>query len=194
MNFTEIIYGILFEPVATLRYLAENKPLAQGLIVFLSVLIFNIIMGQGNAALGEEMQALDIPFQLGWFINIVAGIFSFIMLFVIAAVFSLLGELIYGKSNAAGLLVCFAFVSIPGVLGPALQYVSSLAGIEWLAVFLSLAVGIWVLVLQVLALREALGINTGQAIIIFLLPLAVVIGLIILVGVTAVFLMPLANF
>lgn len=194
MNFTEIIYGILFEPVATLRYLAENKPLAQGLIVFLSVLIFNIIMGQGNAALGEEMQALALPFQLGWFINIVAGMLSFIMLFVIAAVFSLLGEIIYGKSNAVGLLVCFAFVSIPGVLGPALQYVSSLAGIEWLAVILSLTVGIWVLVLQVLALREALGINTGQAIIIFLLPLAVVIGLIILVGVTAVLLMPLANF
>lgn len=194
MSFTEIIYGILFEPVPTLRYLAENKPLVQGLIVFLSVLIFNIIMGQGNAALGEEVQALTIPFQLGWFINIVAGIFSFIMLFVMAAVFSLLGELFYGKGNAAGLLVCFAFASIPGVLGPALQYVSTLAGIEWLAVFLSLAVGIWVLVLQVLALREALALDTGQAVIVFLIPLAIVIALLILFGVAAVAFMPLANF
>ncbi|MBO8157949.1 Yip1 family protein [Thermosyntropha sp.] len=180
MSFTEIIYGILFEPVKTLRYLAENKPLGQGLLVFLVVLIFNIIVGQGNSNLSYELSNLSLPVQIGWFISVITGIISFFMLFISAALLSLIGEIIYRKSNAVGLLTCLSFASIPGVLGPALEYLFSLAGIQWLAILISLAVGIWVLVLQVLAVREALLIDTGKAIIVMLIPFVVLIALAVL--------------
>jgi len=91
--------------------------------------------------------------------------------------------LLFNKTNASGLLVCFSFAALPGILGPALYYSASIIGLPWLGITCSIVVGVWLLVLQILSLTEALDISVGQAIALFILP-----GLLILVGLVVIIL------
>jgi len=168
---TEIIYGIFFQPVSTLRYLKKGKPLLGGLLLFFCVILLNMIINRGLGILESQKMALAINADLFWIWVLLGPIFSLIILFIMAGLSSLLSEVVYGKANAVGLLVCLSFASVPGVLGPPLQYAAVLLGLSGLASFVALGVFVWVMVLQVLSLREALALQTGQAIFIYLLPL-----------------------
>lgn len=170
MSLIDIIYGIFFEPVPTLQYLAREKPLLPGLLVYLVVFVFNLIINRGLTTLDSEIASFIPNANLMWVIAGLGVILSFFMLAITAGLFSLLSEIFYQRGNASGLLVCLSFAVIPGVLGPPLQYGATLLGISWLGVICSLLAVIWVLVLQVLSLREALELQTGQAILLFILP------------------------
>lgn len=170
MSLIDIIYGIFFDPVPTLQYLAREKPLLPGLLVYLVVFIFNIVINQGLTTLDSEIAGFIPDGNLIWVFAGMGIILSFFILALTAGLFSLLSEIFYQRGNASGLLVCLSFAVIPGVLGPPLQYGATLLGVSWLGVVLSLLAIIWVIVLQVLSLREALEIQTGQAILLFILP------------------------
>jgi hypothetical protein len=170
MSLIDIIYGIFFEPVPTLQYLAREKPLLPGLLVYLVVFVFNLIINRGLTTLDSEIASFIPNANLMWVIAGLGVVLSFFMLAITAGLFSLLSEIFYQRGNASGLLVCLSFAVIPGVLGPPLQYGATLLGISWLGVICSLLAVIWVLVLQVLSLREALELQTGQAILLFILP------------------------
>lgn len=176
---SEILYGVLFEPRATLRRLAEERPLAHALFTFLIITIFNLVIYRG--VIFQQQFALDDIRTFLWLYQILGALFSICMLFVMAGLFSLLSELLFNKINAAGLLVCLSFASLPGVLGPALYYSSSIVGLPWLGIACSIVVGVWILVLQILSLAESLDISIGQAIALFILP-----GLLILVGLVVI--------
>jgi hypothetical protein len=186
LSLIDIIYGIFFDPVPTLKYLAREKPILSGLLVYLVVFAFNLIINRGLTTLDSEIAGF-IPD--GNFIWVFAGlgiILSFFILALSAGLLSLLSEIFYQRGNASGLLVCLSFAVLPGVLGPPLQYGATLMGVSWLGVIFSLLAVIWVLVLQVLSLREALELQTGQAILLFILPgLFVVILLLGLVFIIA---------
>ncbi|SHH07060.1 Yip1 domain-containing protein [Thermosyntropha lipolytica DSM 11003] len=187
MSFTEIVYGVLFQPVNTFRYLKEARPLGLSLLIWAAVIILSVVIGQGEAYVNNEIKSLGLPLQVAGMLNWVVGLFSFIMLFVMAGIYSLLADIIYGRNNAKGLLVCLALASLPGVLGSALSYVLALAGIKWLGMLFSLAAGMWVIVLQILALREALELTTSGALLIYFIPFIVLfifaLLLIVLIGI-----------
>lgn len=170
MSLIDIIYGIFFDPVPTLQYLAREKPLLPGLLVYLVVFIFNIVINQGRTTLDSEIAGFIPDGNFIWAFAALGVILSFFILALTAGLLSLLSEIFYQRGNASGLLVCLSFAVIPGVLGPPLQYGATLLGVSWLGVILSLLAIIWVIVLQVLSLREALEIQTGQAILLFILP------------------------
>lgn len=182
MVWSDVIYGVFFEPRATLRSLSEEKPLAPAIATFIMVAVFNLIIYRGIIL--QNDYSLDGMHNFLWLWQVFGALFSFFMLFVMAGLFSLLSELFYKKNNASGLLVCLGFASLPGVLGPPLYYGTVLMDIQWLGVICSILVGIWTLVLQVLSLREALEISTGRAVLLFLLP-----GLLIFIGVVAIIMM-----
>lgn len=182
MSLTEVIYGILFQPVNTFRYLKEAKPLGLSLVIFALVMVLGLIIGQGEASLNAEMTDLGLPASITWMINIIAAVFAFVMLFVMAGFYGLIAEIVYDKNNAKGLLVCMALSFLPALLGSAFSYVFVLASIKWLGTLFSLAAGIWVIVLQVLALREALELTTSGAIIVYLIPLLLMILLLVLLA------------
>lgn len=170
MTLTEIMYGIFFQPVYALRYLAKEKPLLKGLMVFFCVVLLNMIINRGLGIIESEQLVSALNLDILWFWGLLGAVFSVVPLFVMAGLSSLLSEVIYKKSNASGLLVCLSFASVPGALGPPLQYAAILLGLSGLGTLFSLLALVWVLVLQVLSLREALVLQTGQAIFIFLLP------------------------
>lgn len=171
MTFTELIYGILFQPSSTLRYLGEEKPLGKAILVFIIVLLFNAIIGQETHIIDPTETAQLVPREMMWVFNFIIGIMSFVMLFLMAGLFSLLGDIIYSRENAKGLLACLAFATVPGVLGPPLQYLAFAAGMVWLGLVISLGIAMWLIVLQVISIREGLLVDTGQAVVIFIIPL-----------------------
>jgi len=177
---SEILYGVLFEPRVTLRRLSEERPLPPAITTFLMITIFNLVIYRG--LIFQQHYVLKDLGTFLWLYQIMGALFSFCMLFVMAGLFSLLSELLFNKTNASGLLVCLSFAALPGILGPALYYCASIIGLQWLGIVCSVLVGIWILVLQVLSLSEALDISTGQAVGLFILPVLLILaGLVVAV-------------
>jgi len=119
-----------------------------------------------------------VPANAVWAFNLLGAALSVVLLLSISGLLSLISEIVYGKFNAGGVLVTLCYASIPGILGPPLHYASSLAGVQWLGAVLAGLSMIWVLVLQVIGVRESLRVTTGQAILIMLLPVIVLVLLI----------------
>ncbi|MGE5389969.1 MAG: YIP1 family protein [Deltaproteobacteria bacterium] len=168
MVWSEVLYGVLFEPRTTLRSLSIERPLAPAIITFMVVALFNLTVYRG--IIFQQNYTIEDIGQFLWLYQVMGALFSFLMLFVMAGLFSLLSELLFNKTNASGLLVCLGFASLPGILGPALYFSAFIIDAQWLGVLCSVLVGIWMLVLQVLSLSEALEISTGQAVALFILP------------------------
>lgn len=185
MSITESIYGVLFEPVATLRTLADDKPYGRALLIFIAVTLLSIIFEQAINIYNNTAVMEMIPANAVWMLNLLGSILSVLLLLVISGLLSLISEIIYGKFNAGGILVALCYASIPGILGPPVHYASSLAGLEWLGSILALLAMVWVLILQVIGVRESLRVTTGQAILIMVLPglftLLIVTGLVVIV-------------
>lgn len=191
MSFTDLIYGIIFSPSKTLKMISDNKPWVQGLLVFLVVMIFNMIVNRGIYVLEKVEEVISIPSGFLWLGAFIGIIFSLIMLLVVAGLYSLLGELIYKSGNASGLLAGLSFASLPGIFGPPLQYVALLLGLNPLSALISFGITIWLLILQVIAIREALKLSTNQAVFLFIIPLIVTI---IIIGGIIAFALTLAPF
>ncbi len=186
MIWSEVLYGVLFEPRATLRSLSIERPVIPAIVTFLAVTIFNLTVYRGIIL--KQNYAINDLEQFLWLYQIMGAVFSFFMLFVMAGLFSLLSELIFNKPNASGLLVCLGFSSLPGILGPALYYSAQIIDIQWLGVLCSLVIGVWMLVLQVLSLAEALELSTGQAVALFVLPgVFAAIALVLVIAIFALF-------
>lgn len=178
MSFTESIYGIFFEPTATLRTLADKKPYGRALLIFIAVTLLNLIFQQALNVYTDNEILKMVPANAVWAFNLLGAALSVLLLLSISGLLSLISEIVYGKFNAGGVLVTLCYASIPGILGPPLHYASSLAGIQWLGAVLAGLSMIWVLVLQVIGVRESLRVTTGQAILIMLLPVIVLVLLI----------------
>lgn len=178
MSFTETIYGLLFEPVTTMHNLADHKPYGTALLVFIGVLLWSVVFEQALNVHADSQVHEMIPANAYWMFSLFGAALSLLLLMVGSGLLSLISELIYGKFNAGGILVVLCYASIPGILGPPLHYASSLAGIPWLGAILAGLAMLWVLVLQVIGVRESLRVTTGQTILIMLLPLLVSVLLI----------------
>lgn len=169
MTWSEVVYGVLFQPVNTLRYLADEKPVGRGLVIFTLVTVVNFILLRGSEGTGSD--PLSSLFRE--FFPLYATLGTFFALFVLlltAGFLSLLGELFYRRGNASGLLTCLALAVVPGLVGSALQYAMFLLDLAVLGMVISLVTIAWVMVLQVLSLRESLALTTGQAVLIYILP------------------------
>lgn len=99
----------------------------------------------------------------------------------------------YRRGNASGLLTCLALAIIPGLVGSTLQYALVLLDLALWGGVVSLVTFVWVIVLQVLSLRESLALTTGQAVLIYILPAAsfLLVALILVFAMAASF--PLAT-
>ncbi|MDD3268572.1 MAG: Yip1 family protein [Syntrophomonadaceae bacterium] len=196
MTLTEVIYGILFQPAATLSYLSREKPLKQGLIVYLIIALFNVLISQGIEALNFMESLANLPPNFIWLVSSIGVIASIIMLFFMAGFLSLISEIIYGQANGKGLLVCLSFAYLPSVLGAPLEYAALLIGMQSAAAVLPVFTLVWVLVLQVIALREALSLRSSQAVLLFILPLLILLALTIavIVAVVSIFSLPFTQF
>lgn len=163
----DTIYGLFFQPAATMRQISEDKPLVRGIILYILVSLLGVLFNQGVEASRENSMLAG---GSGWALGAFSVFFALINLFVMAGVMSLLADIIYKKSNPTGVLACFSFAALPGVLGGAVYYTFFLLGMEGVGAACLFAVSLWVLVLWVLSLRESLDLDTGQSVLLLLVP------------------------
>ena len=153
-----------------MRQLAVEKPWGSSLILYLVAIVFIMIINQGILTLKPIG---DFPPQYTWLLGLTGIIFSLLILLVSAGFFSLFSEIIYKSGNSVGLLTALSFAILPGLLGAVLQYGSAIIGMEWLGAIISSISVIWVMILQVIAIKAALDLGTGQALLVYFAPVLV---------------------
>lgn len=179
MTILDILYGLIFQPQGTMRELARTRPLMPAFLIFLGVYGANLLLQEASRSVTQAGLGM-LPAYLTWLLGSLGALASIVIWFVSAGIFSLLAELIYGYGNGKGVLACLGFAAFPGIFGPALYYASALLNMETLGLLLYALTMLWVIGLQLVAVREAFTLSTGQAVLIYFLPVALTLVIMIL--------------
>ncbi|NMD42720.1 MAG: hypothetical protein GYA86_05335 [Firmicutes bacterium] len=162
MNILELLDGVIRKPAAALNQIAREKPVGWALAIFTAVALF----GAMNADYSALEQIVEFPPP-----NIlvqVAG--SLVGLLIITGLLHLVSRLFKGSGDFWGLFSALGFAQFPAILNPVAELLKRVGGTAGavLGGVLSLGVGIWVLVLWVIALRESRSITTGESVLTYL--------------------------
>lgn len=180
ISFLEAIGGIFFQPITTLRQVGQQGHFLWGIAITLLVFLIDAILGatfvqqEFLAPFGMFDSTASIAlFNLAFF---PLGIgFSFAYGGILYAAGSLLG----GNGRFHGFYAAIALAALPSVIIAFLQPLLADGALNLLFVLLRVAILIWVIVLQVFAIRECLLLTTGKAVLIYFLPLLFLLGSII---------------
>lgn len=180
-SFIRTVQGVLLNPVGFFRELPRQGGFVPPLVfALICSVIAGVLAGIVNALVGLTFSNQGIGTVLGAlvFTIILTPIFTAIGLFVGAAIFHLLVFLLVKPSNAG-----FEATFRVGAYISATQLFSWLSGVPILGILISLAVGVYSIVLAVLGIREMHSTTTGRAVAVVLIPVVVVgiIGLLIAV-------------
>ncbi len=195
-GFLETAVSVISEPVPTMRRLTAS-PKTWWAVVLVAVL--GLLCGLAAAAQVTSTPP-DPRLDLGAGFTVAvmalaaliapAALVSFLAIWT--AFVHLSSMLLKGRASYAGLLSGFGFATVPFALAIPFQFIGAVAGVAGIALsyLISLAMAIWSLVLQVIAIRENYGFSTARAVGAFLIPLAVifVLGVLLLFLFFALFL------
>ncbi|MGM0651314.1 MAG: Yip1 family protein [Bacillota bacterium] len=188
----EWLYGVIVSPAGTLNDIAREKPVWWGLLIYLGI----SVLGSLAALFDPEVVATyeEITHQFAFSIPIIplaiGGIlFSILLLLFYVGALHLFGRLFGGSGGYWNLFSTYTFASFPGIIGvPVTALGGVLGGIgSALNSMVALGISIWVIVLQVIALRESHNLSTGMTILAYFItffllgvvPVLLVIGLVI---------------
>ena len=199
----ERIIGVIMSPRETLQQTAEAELWKEGLLIVLLVSLLKWLsklaapeqelLGQLEKFTGSSVDqfssAMDSP--IAAFFSSLSGDLIFWVLG--GLLFFLFAKLFNGKGTIPGLLAGLGYASTPYFLGAPLMAVTSLGGIAGylLSSIIGFATTIWVIVLQIIAIRESQQISTGGAIVTFIIPgiLLLLIFFLFILLITALILM-----
>lgn len=168
MGNLEIIYGLLFKPSIGIRAAAEKRPF--GLVVL--ILLFSCLAG---------MVANDLIFSIDPAIALVslsAGLglrFLFVLtgLFLLACILHFIAEGLKGEGKVSVFFILLCCSLLPGILVSPLSLAAACIKpfplkVVFYLVF-SMAIFIWTVLLQILALKEVYHLSSGRAILAYLI-------------------------
>lgn len=189
MRIYEVIYDVLFTPAEAMRRAAEEKPVGQAAIIVILIYVFSSLVNLGlvhNSEIGAYLPSMSMKASiLVWYYLLIGLPVTVILWLLGSAVYSMIGSLLFEKNNTQGLLAGMAFAMVPSLLAPPLQYIGLALEIPVLSVLTAIGLFLWTCGLQIIAVRETLDLDTGQAVTVwFILP--VVLFAIILLAVFAV--------
>ncbi|MDH7577101.1 MAG: Yip1 family protein [Bacillota bacterium] len=203
----EYITGALAAPVQTFRETAQKKWWRQGLLLVGGLALLRGLVGAATARANPPLPpglettpefprfleaALNL-LQSPLFMLIGSLLGGVLVWFLGGVIFFAIGKLFKGQGTLGGVLAGLGFAETPRLIEIPLTAVLSLLGAPGtiLGGVASFGFRIWVLVLDVLAVRESLRLGTGAATAVVLIPIALVfIGLFLLgiiLAVTAIF-------
>jgi hypothetical protein len=179
-SFISTVRALVLDPVGFFRGMARRGGFVNPLIfavicALISTLlsgIINLILSPLFAGPGDTGEALAEG-VVGFVVSLIfAPIFVVILLFIGAAITHLLVMLLVRPQNAG-----FEATFRVGAYIQALQLISWIPIIGWLVAL------VWAIVLYILGLREVHSTTTGRAALIALIPIAVILILVLLLGV-----------
>lgn len=192
----EYITGAIIAPLQTFRAAAASRLWKQGLLLVAGIGLIkgaaNVVITRSNPTLFSELATQEIPlleevrslmqspsFSLS---NAVLG--GLLFWFLAGVICYGLSKLFKGEGAIGGLLASFAFASSPSLIGSPLTALVSLLGGTGLVLgnIISFGTGLWVFILEILAVRESMRTSTGAAIIALLIGFIGYLIALILVG------------
>jgi hypothetical protein len=193
-GFLEIVYGVLFEPVRTMKKVGENPPLTAALLSFTIISLLGVVMGllafskflsQGyDAGIDQLLPGAQVLMPAGLFIGL---ILSYIKWFCYSAIINLVAELLGGRGSARGVFAAFGLAGLPLILITPFQFLAYWYGtgvpaVTALLMLVWLVLGIWSGIIFVIGIREVHMLSTGRSVLVLLIPwLALVLLLVLLV-------------
>jgi hypothetical protein len=199
----ENIFGTLCTPASTFRRMLEERtPVTIAAIV---VLIASICSGVGSILTQSAVMSMFTEFPgfepaapgfeemmfsptASIILSVVGGFISWV---VIAGILHVVAKVLGGKGAFTEMLVLMGFAMLPNIfqapIGLVVILYGGLAG-AFIAMGLGGILAIWVLILDVLAIREAHKFSTGRAIATFVLPIVVLIVLVFILIIVGIFL------
>ncbi len=187
----EWLYGVLASPVQTLNEIAREKPAGLAFVVYLGVALLvmgsNIFGDQGFAFLEETMAELGILIPVSVFIS-GAIVFAVASIFIITALLHLLARLFGGSGGYWNLFSAYAFADFPMIISAPITLIAAYLGAVG-AIFgglITFGLSIWVIVLQVIALRESHGLSTAASIGAYVIHLVIIIAIPVAIAVAVV--------
>ncbi|MGE5416779.1 MAG: Yip1 family protein [Acidobacteriota bacterium] len=178
----EVLSGTFLEPVATFKRVSRERPIMLTVIMVVLVYAFSraVGVGQSSQILSELSGGRIKASTMVWLYGSIGLPLSLLIWVVMSAVYSMIGNILFGKNNVKGLMCTLGLSLLPGILTPALTYIAAAFNVAWALIPVAVLIMIWTSGLQVIALRESLRIKTGPAFVLWIIPLAVVFAIIIL--------------
>jgi hypothetical protein len=185
-DLAELVYGIFFSPVETLREVASRprSPLAATFTAYL-VVVFTGGLASGGVwvqTMGRLGQAGGMPAPAGAGLGVALALalasvlIGPILLFVKTGVLGLVSALLGGSGDPRRLLAALSLTYVPAVVTVPFGLLSSGSpALGALSALLTIAVLVWRLALDIIALREVHHFGTGRAVAAALVPPAALV-------------------
>lgn len=191
-NPLEAVIGVIIRPVDAMRQIAAARPWVFAIILsIVSALLAGLANLPGRAGFEDQFAGAGLDaqtretaenffnlfFSPGFAIG--SALTAPLWLAIASGILYLCGRLLGGHGPYSAMFSTQGFTSVPGILLAPLTAVFNLIGgpVATIGGCLGFFVGIWALVLLVLAIRESLNLSTGRAIGALLIPLAVIFAL-----------------
>ncbi|MCL0105092.1 YIP1 family protein [Dehalococcoidia bacterium] len=161
----ETLGGVLARPISTIRSICEQRPIGWAIIVVLVVSLVNAITWIETGF----FDPMGLP-DLGMPAVLVGSlIINMVTLLVLTAVYHLAASVLGGRGTYGGLFCGSAFAGLPRIFTAPLAAIGLLPIVGGLLSGLgAFGIGVWALVLGILAIGENYLISTGRAILIYL--------------------------
>ncbi len=163
------LFGVMARPVSTLNEIAREKPVGWALLVYLGVTILVLLA----SIYGDESYRMveESLLELGLYLPI-SGLVIGVLIFAVAALFAsagilhLLARLFGGTGGYWNLFSAYGFTDFPMIISAPVTLFAAYLGTvgSILSALIAFGLSVWVIVLQVIAVRESHNLSTGASI------------------------------
>jgi len=174
----EMLYDVLFQPAIGMQHIAQRKDVGQAVVVFL----LSILIPIWALYFGLKTTNMFVMFNMMIVVKILASI---VMWITGAAIWHLIAEFFGGQGTAVGLFTALGFAHAPRIfIVPlwALIAVMPANSKTMLMTIAVLAVLLWSLSLDVVAIKEVHQLSAAKAVLVFITPILFV-GILCIIGV-----------
>lgn len=187
----EWLFGVMARPAATLNEIAREKPAGLAVLVYVGVNVMaglaSFFVDQTYGSLQEVMAELNIYLPIS---VVMVGIIllPFAMLFISCLLIHLVCRLFGGTGGYWNLLSAYGFASFPIIIIVPVSFLAGFLGFMG-SIFsgvVSFGLSIWILVLNVFAIRESHGLSTGLSILAYMIHFVILIAIPVAIAITLV--------
>ncbi|MDP2211225.1 MAG: Yip1 family protein [Candidatus Aquicultor sp.] len=194
---TELLYGVIVKPVATLRYVAERRLIWASLLIYITIAWLGAIASiPGSLNSFEQLPnmgalpALFNPRSIIIFTVVGTPFFSVFSMFISAGILHIIALPLKGKGAFWGLFSVIGFAGFPSIMATPFGLLDYFTGFGTsLYALITLPFTIWTIVLTIIGIRENYNFSTARAVWTFFIPLITLFLLVMLlvIGIIALF-------
>ena len=175
-RFLDTIIGVFTNPVPTLSGVVRRRPIANAFIV---IVVLSIAEGLVQAVSRDPASLGDAEELAAWiqgFTILSSPLFGIGFTALFTGLFWLMSRILGGSGEYGAMFAGLGFASAPSILRSLIGFLAiplgDLGGADALIGILQLGVGVWMIILAVIVVRESNQFSTGRASAAVLIPIA----------------------